>query len=99
EDYVRASRERRMILDEMRPLYRQFDVLLTANTSAAGRLDQHNPLAFWQRPALTTPFNCTGGPALSLLCGFTREGLPLSLQLSGRPFDDARILRAGHAYE
>ncbi len=99
EDYVRASRERRLILAEMRPLYRKFDILLTANTSAAGRLDQHNMLAFWQRPALPTPFNCTGGPALSLLCGFTKSGLPLSLQLSGRPFDDASVLRAGHAYE
>lgn len=99
EDYVRASRERRMILGEMRPLYGKFDILLTANTSAAGRLDQHNVLAFWQRPALPTPFNCTGGPALSLLCGFTQSGLPLSLQLAGRPFDDAKVLRAGHAYE
>lgn len=99
EDYVRASRERRAMVDEMRPIYRRFDMLLTANTSAAPRIDQHNSLAFWQKPALTAPFNCTGGPALSVLCGFTATGLPLSLQLAGRPFDDARVLRAGHAYE
>lgn len=99
EDYVRASRERRVMLDEMRPLYRRFDLLVTANTSAAGRLDRHDVLAFWKRGGLTTPFNCTGGPALSVLCGFTKEGLPLSLQIVGRPFDDARVLAAGHAYE
>jgi aspartyl-tRNA(Asn)/glutamyl-tRNA(Gln) amidotransferase subunit A len=99
EDYVRASRERRAILGEMRPLYRRFDLFLTANTSAAPRLDQHDILAFWTRPNLTSPFNCTGGPALAVLCGFGREGLPLSLQIAGRPFDDARVLRAGHAFE
>lgn len=99
EDYVRASRERRRVLDEMRPLYRKYDLFLTANSSAAGRVDRHDVLAFWQKPNLTTPFNCTGGPALALLCGFTREGLPLSLQIAGRPFDDARVLRAGAAFE
>jgi aspartyl-tRNA(Asn)/glutamyl-tRNA(Gln) amidotransferase subunit A len=99
EDYVRASRERRAILSEMRPLYRRFDLFLTANTSAAPRLDKHDILSFWTRPNLTSPFNCTGGPALAMLCGFAREGLPLSLQIAGRPFDDARVLRAGHAFE
>jgi aspartyl-tRNA(Asn)/glutamyl-tRNA(Gln) amidotransferase subunit A len=99
EDYVRASRERRAILAEMRPLYRQYDLFLTANGSPAPRLDRHDTLSFWKRPNLTTPFNCTGGPALSLLCGFTQDGLPLSMQIAGRPFDDARLLRAGHAFE
>jgi aspartyl-tRNA(Asn)/glutamyl-tRNA(Gln) amidotransferase subunit A len=99
EDYVRASRERRAMLAEMRPLYRQYDLFLTANGSPAPRLDQHDTLSFWKRPNLTTPFNCTGGPALSVLCGFTAGGLPLSLQIAGRPFDDARVLRAGHTYE
>jgi aspartyl-tRNA(Asn)/glutamyl-tRNA(Gln) amidotransferase subunit A len=83
----------------MRPIYRRFDLLLTANTSAAPRLDAHDPLAFWQRPNFTSPFSCTGGPALAVLCGFTASGLPLSLQLVGRPFDDARVLRAGHTFE
>ena len=99
EDYVRASRERRSIIAEMRPLYRKHDLFLTANTSAAARLDRHDTLSFWTRPNLTSPFNCTGGPALAVLCGFTRDGLPLSLQIAGRPFDDARVLRAGHAFE
>jgi aspartyl-tRNA(Asn)/glutamyl-tRNA(Gln) amidotransferase subunit A len=99
EDLVQASRERRAMLAEMRPLYRRFDLFLTANSSAAGRLDSHDPLTFWQKPNLTSPFNCTGGPALALLCGFTKAGLPLSLQLAGRPFDDARVLGAGHAFE
>lgn len=99
EDYVRASRERRTMMAEMRPLYHSYDLFLTANSSAAPRLDRHDPLSFWQKPNLTSPFNCTGGPALAVLCGFTREGFPLSMQLAGRPFDDATVLRAGHAFE
>jgi len=99
EDYVRSSRERRAMLDQMRVLYHYFDLFLTANTSAAPRLDRHDPLSFWTRPNLTSPFNCTGGPALAVLCGFTRDGLPLSMQIAGRPFDDAKVLRAGHSFE
>ncbi len=99
EDYVRASRERRRITAEMAEHYQRFDLFLTANTSAAPRLDAHDPSAFFVTPALTTPFNVTGGPALALPCGFTDAGLPLSLQIAGRPLDDALVLRAGHAYE
>jgi aspartyl-tRNA(Asn)/glutamyl-tRNA(Gln) amidotransferase subunit A len=67
EDYVSASRERRRVLEEMRSIYRRFDLLVTANTSAAPRLDKHDPLSFWQKGNLTSPFNCSGGPALALL--------------------------------
>ena len=99
EDYVRASRERRVLIEEMQPIYRRFDLLVTANGSPASRLDAHDPLAFWQRPNFTSPFNCSGAPALALLCGFSKDGLPLSLQIAGRPHEDAIVLRAGHAYE
>ena len=99
EDYVRASRERRVMIEEMQPLHRRFDLLVTANGSPAPRLDTHDPLAFWKRPNFTSPFNCTGSPALALLCGFSKDGLPLSLQIAGRPHEDALVLRAGHAYE
>lgn len=47
----------------------------------------------------TAPFNATGLPALSLPCGFTRAGLPVGLQIAGRPFDEATVVRAAHAYE
>jgi aspartyl-tRNA(Asn)/glutamyl-tRNA(Gln) amidotransferase subunit A len=47
----------------------------------------------------TFPFNAAGLPALSVPCGFTATGLPIGLQLAGRPFDEATVLRVGHAYE
>jgi len=49
--------------------------------------------------ALTWPFDATHLPALSLPCGFTAAGLPIGLRIAGRPFDEATVLHAGHAYE
>lgn len=47
----------------------------------------------------TAPFNTTHLPALSLPCGFSQLGLPIGLQIAGRPFDEATVLRVGYAYE
>jgi aspartyl-tRNA(Asn)/glutamyl-tRNA(Gln) amidotransferase subunit A len=47
----------------------------------------------------TGPFNATGHPAISMPCGFTGQGLPVGLQLVGRSFDEAMVLRAAQAYE
>jgi aspartyl-tRNA(Asn)/glutamyl-tRNA(Gln) amidotransferase subunit A len=47
----------------------------------------------------TLPFNVTRMPVLALPCGFTRAGLPIGMQIAGKPFDEATVLRAGHAYE
>ncbi|HZP98465.1 MAG TPA: amidase [Reyranella sp.] len=48
---------------------------------------------------LTRPFNTLGLPALSVPCGFDRNGLPIAMQLVGRPFDEALLYRIGHAYQ
>ena len=47
----------------------------------------------------TSPSNATGLPAMSIPCGFTRAGLPIGLQLIGRPFEEARLFQVAHAYE
>jgi aspartyl-tRNA(Asn)/glutamyl-tRNA(Gln) amidotransferase subunit A len=47
----------------------------------------------------TFPFNMTGQPAASVPCGFTADGLPIGLQIVGRRFDDAGVLRAAAAFE
>lgn len=49
--------------------------------------------------SLTMPFNIAGVPALSLPCGFSAEGLPIGMQIAGRPFEEPTVLRAAHAYE
>ena len=99
-DYVQAQRERRRMVAEMAPVYADFDVLVTATAGApAPRLDAWRTIEFWKRPSLTTPFNVTGGPALAQCIGFAANGLPLSMQIVGRPFDDVTALRVAHAYE
>ncbi len=98
-DYMQASRQRRMMIAEMAPLYAKYDVLLTAGPGPAGRLDAWRTINFWQRNSVTTPFNVTGGPALVQCIGFTDAGLPLSMQVVGRPFADATVLRVAKAYE
>jgi aspartyl-tRNA(Asn)/glutamyl-tRNA(Gln) amidotransferase subunit A len=62
-------------------------------------LDAWRTITFWQKTSLTTPFNVSGAPALVMCNGFTPEGLPLSMQLAGRPFEEATVLRAADAYE
>ena len=98
-DYVAAARERRRMIAEMAPLYAKYDVLLTASPGPAAPFDRWRTIQFWQRSSLTTPFNVTGGPALAQPIGFTPDGLPLSMQIVGRPFDDTTVLRVAHAYE
>ena len=90
------------MVDEMRPLYDEFDVLLTASSAPASRLADLIGAGFsnkWEKPNIYTPFNVTGGPALAVCNGYTKSGLPLSMQIAGRPFDEETVLRAGHAYE
>ena len=48
---------------------------------------------------LTMPFNLAGLPAASLPCGFTTDGLPVGLQIAGKPFEEATVLRIAHAYQ
>ena len=98
-DYVQATRQHRRMVAEMAPLYRQYDAFITAGQGEAPRLDAHSSLAFWQRPNLFTASNVTSQPVLELCNGFGTHGLPLGMQILGRPFDDATVLRVGHAYE
>jgi aspartyl-tRNA(Asn)/glutamyl-tRNA(Gln) amidotransferase subunit A len=99
-DYVAAQRRRRLQLDAMTPIYANHDVLVTAGPyGPAPRLDAHSTIGFWRKPSITTPFNVTGGPALSLCNGFSESGLPLAMQVIGRPFDETTVFRVADAYE
>jgi aspartyl-tRNA(Asn)/glutamyl-tRNA(Gln) amidotransferase subunit A len=98
-DYVAASREHRRMIAEARTLYGKYDVLLTTGFGPAPRLDSHRTIAFWQGRNIFTPSNVMAGPALELCNGFSKSGLPLGMQLIGRPFEEATVLKTGHAYE
>ena len=99
-DYVQALRFRRELCAEMAQVMRGCDLLLTASaTGEAPRIDSVPKWGVFDKPSLTIPFNVTGQPALSVCAGFGEGGLPLSIQIVGRPFEDGAVLAAGHAYE
>jgi aspartyl-tRNA(Asn)/glutamyl-tRNA(Gln) amidotransferase subunit A len=100
EEYVQAQRLRARLRADAQRVLEDVDILATPTTPGAAPtfqtvLDPNFPFA----RSNMFPFNMTGLPTLALPCGFAPNGLPLSLQLSGRPFDEATVLRAGHAYE
>lgn len=99
EDVVQAQRERRVMLAEFAKAYGRYDLLLAAAPGPAPRFESWRTIHFWQKGSLTTPFNVSGGPALATCIGYSPEGLPLAMQLVGRPFDDATVLRVADAYE
>jgi aspartyl-tRNA(Asn)/glutamyl-tRNA(Gln) amidotransferase subunit A len=98
-DYVEALREHRRYIAEMKPLFEKHDVLLTCGFGPAPRLDAHSTANFWKRSNVFTPSNVGRTPALVMCGGFSKTGLPLGVQLLGRPRDDARVLQAGHAFQ
>ena len=105
-DFLKAQRLRRVLIDEVRAVFAGVDVLATPSLPLRawevseshvqiGGQAEHVLHACWR---YTYPWNLTGLPALSVPCGFA-GGLPVGLQLVGQPFDEAMILRAGHAYQ
>ncbi len=104
-----AARARAAIRAQVDEALSRFDVLLapTAPTAAPAIAAGQAPIAsrgeagrrFFTRRSYTTPASLAGVPALSVPCGFTAGGLPIGLQLIGRRFDEATLLRAGRAYE
>ena len=99
-DYVQALRRRRELVAELDRAMAGLDIVMTAAApSEAPPIDQVPKFALFERPSLTIPFNLTGSPAMSVCCGYTEAGLPLSFQIVGRRFEDATVLRLAHAYE
>jgi aspartyl-tRNA(Asn)/glutamyl-tRNA(Gln) amidotransferase subunit A len=98
-DYVQALREHRRYIAGMQPLYDRYDVLLTSGFGPAPRLDAYRTVNFWQRSNVFTPSNVSRSPALVMCGGFSPNGLPLGIQLIGRPTGDATVLQVGHAYQ
>lgn len=99
-DYVQAQRLRRIITAELDAVLAGCDAILCAgNPSAAPRLVDVDEGPFRKSHPITGPFNASGHPALALPCGFGATGLPLGLQLIGRNYGEAMLLRIAQAYE
>jgi aspartyl-tRNA(Asn)/glutamyl-tRNA(Gln) amidotransferase subunit A len=100
-DYIQAQRVRSLLKEQLRAVLLGCDAILTP-TQGAPAATMEDAAAMAQRRfglSYTSLFNQTGLPSLSIPSGFSSSGLPLSLLISGRPFDEATVLRIGHAYE
>ena len=100
--YLKASRVRTLIRDDFARAFEKCDVIVmpTAPTPAfklGEKVD--DPLQMYLSDIFTIPCNLAGIPGLSLPCGFTREGLPIGLQILGNHFQEEKILRAAYAFE
>ena len=99
-DYVQAQRVRQMIKRETAEVMRRVDVLVTPTmTQPAAKFEGYDATATIKGPSFTAPFNITGLPAMSVPAGFTAAGLPVGIQVLGKPFDEPTVLRVGHTYE
>jgi len=100
-DLTQAFRLRRELTTFVNvEIFGQHDAIITANgLCPAPRLDSF-PVDVPPKQTLhTIPFNVTGNPALAVPTGFSPSGLPLGMQVVGRAFDEATVLRIGAAYE
>jgi aspartyl-tRNA(Asn)/glutamyl-tRNA(Gln) amidotransferase subunit A len=106
-DYLKGQRARGILRDEVNAALGEVDVLVCATTpivaTSVGQTEvtvEHSTVPV--RASLiryTRPFNLTGHPAASIPCGFTAAGLPVGLQIVGRAFDEATVLRVADAYQ
>jgi aspartyl-tRNA(Asn)/glutamyl-tRNA(Gln) amidotransferase subunit A len=98
-DYVEAMRQRRELCVEFAHALDGLDAIVSANTTGpAPRIDAIPTYSTFERASYTGPYNLTGSPALSVPIGF-EDGLPLAFQIAGKPFDEAGVMRVGHAFE
>jgi aspartyl-tRNA(Asn)/glutamyl-tRNA(Gln) amidotransferase subunit A len=99
-DYVNAQKRRRELCTEVAAAMAGIDVLVTASSPfPAQKLTEVPKWLMYDKPSLTSPFNVTGLPALAVCAGFDAAGMPLSIQIVGKPFADALVLALGDAYE
>lgn len=99
-DYVAAQRQLRRLIARSMAVFEDVDAVVTATTfGGAPVITGMRPVSNFADPPLTPPFNVTQWPAIALCNGFTADGLPLSMQVACRPFDEATVLRIAQAYE
>jgi aspartyl-tRNA(Asn)/glutamyl-tRNA(Gln) amidotransferase subunit A len=100
-DYLRAQRLRERFRREVDALFERVDLLVFPGQMTPALRFEDFPMTGLAPASMryTAPWNLLGLPAVVVPCGFSREGLPLSIQIVGRAFDDATVLRLARAYE
>jgi aspartyl-tRNA(Asn)/glutamyl-tRNA(Gln) amidotransferase subunit A len=100
--YLKAQQVRTLIRRDYEQAFADVDVVaLPTSPTPAIRIGERvaDPLQMYLMDIFTVSANLAGLPAVSVPCGFSAEGLPIGMQLTGRPFDEATILRVADTYE
>lgn len=98
-DYVQAQRVRRIGQRKIAAIFEDVDLIVTPTASAGAPSYAELSFEGLLDPLHTPYWNALGNPAMSVPMGFTDTGLPIGLQIVGKPFDEAGVLAAGHAYQ
>jgi aspartyl-tRNA(Asn)/glutamyl-tRNA(Gln) amidotransferase subunit A len=102
-DYLQAQRLRTRYMEDVARVFERVDMLATPGEPTTARAfpptDGPARLIPQMGPTFAAIFNLTGQPALCVPCGFDSRGLPMSLQLAGRSWDEGTLLRAAHLYQ
>jgi aspartyl-tRNA(Asn)/glutamyl-tRNA(Gln) amidotransferase subunit A len=99
-DYINATRLRRKMADAFHALFAGIDVAVTASSmDSPCRIDDPKAIEYTYGRQARAAFNITGGPALSVPVGFNKAGLPLGMQIVGKPYGEALVYRVANAYE
>lgn len=100
--YIKAQKVRRLILQDFLDAYQKCDVILAPSTPSAAFAigeNEDDPIKMYLNDVFTVTVNLAGLPGLSVPAGLNAQGLPLGLQLIGRPWDEETMIRAGGAIE
>jgi aspartyl-tRNA(Asn)/glutamyl-tRNA(Gln) amidotransferase subunit A len=106
-DYIQAQRFRGLVFNEVMRLFERFDVIVTPTQPITAPLVGEQTIRFADGEETVdsavsrfdAPFNLLGLPSLTVPCGFSNDGLPIGMQIVGRPFDESTVLQVGYAYE
>ena len=100
DEYALAKRQQAELTRALDFFFDDIDFFITPTTRIpAPRIGGDAVNLAQDLTAFTAPFDVTGVPAISIPCGFTREGLPIGLQIVGRAWDEARVLQAAHQFQ
>lgn len=99
-DYVQAVRRRRELRAELKAAMAGLDVVITAGApDEAAKMEAIPRWDVFAAPSFTQPFNVSGYPAIAVCTGFGPKGLPVSMQIVGKPFQEAKVFQVADAFE
>jgi aspartyl-tRNA(Asn)/glutamyl-tRNA(Gln) amidotransferase subunit A len=100
--YRKASQVRTLMRTDFEEAFRNVDVIVTPTApTPAFRIGEkvEDPLQMYLSDILTIPVNLAGIPAIALPCGFSREGLPIGIQIVGKHFEEGKLIQVAYTFE